>query len=262
MGSPLDEPSRQLDETPHRCRIDQGFAIATKEVTVEQFQRFRPKFQHGAMRFCPEPDCPILAITWYEAAEYCNWLNQQEGIPKDQWCYEPNGAAKYAEGMKVVPDWRQRTGYRLPTEAEWEYACRAGAVTGRYHGRSEEMFVKYAWYAANTNAERSQPVGMLKPNDFGLFDMLGNEAEWCQHLLDEPPADPKDVQQGRSAEDTVNDKQPRAMRGSAFALPANFARAAQRNADLPMRRNISFGMRVTRSCSAPTASHAPEREPR
>jgi eukaryotic-like serine/threonine-protein kinase len=247
MGSPVDEPDRQPEETPHRQRIARGFAIAAKEVTVEQFKRFLPQFAHSAMYYSPEADCPVLGVTWYQAAEYCNWLSRQEGIPKIQWCYEPNGAGKYAEGMKVVADWRQRTGYRLPTEAEWEYACRAGAVTGRYHGRSEELLVKYAWYSANTKAERTQPVGALKPNDFGLFDMLGNEAEWCQNLHDASPADVNNVQQDRSAEETVIDGRPRAMRGAAFGLPASFVRCAQRNGDLPMRRNISFGVRVARS---------------
>ena len=90
MGSPIDEADRQPGETPHRRRIAHGFAIAAKEVTVEQFKRLMPAFTHAAMYYSPEPDCPILGVTWYEAAEYCNRLSQREGIPKEQWCYEPN----------------------------------------------------------------------------------------------------------------------------------------------------------------------------
>ena len=72
----------------------------------------------------------------------------------------------------------RRSGYRLPTEAEWEYACRAGAVTSRYYGGSAELLGQYAWYTAEFRRP-SWPCGGLKPNDFGLFDMLGNVFEWC-----------------------------------------------------------------------------------
>ena len=81
--------------------------------------------------------------------------------------------------MKIVPDALERPGYRLPTEAEWEYACRAGAVTSRYYGRSVELLGKYAWYLQNSQ-DRAWPCGQLLPNELGLFDMLGNVYEWCQ----------------------------------------------------------------------------------
>ena len=111
------------------------------------------------------------------AAHYCNWLSEQEGLPRDQWCYVPNEAGEYAEGMTIPADVLERTGYRLPTEAEWEYACRAGAVTSRYYGASTDLLGAYAWYQANSK-DHAWACGSLLPNDLGLFDMLGNQFEW------------------------------------------------------------------------------------
>jgi formylglycine-generating enzyme required for sulfatase activity len=162
----------------HRQVIGRRFALASKEVTVEQFRRFREDFEFSR-DFAPRGDCPIMATTLYDAAEYCNWLSKQEGIPKDQWCYEPNKDGKYAEGMKTAPNYWQRTGYRLPSEAEWEDACRAGAETEFSFGEPDDLLGKYAWYTGNS-PNRSQSVGTLRPNDNGLFDMHGNAWEWTQ----------------------------------------------------------------------------------
>jgi len=155
---------------------------------VEQFSRFRKDHENN-MEYSPTRDCPATIITWYDAAEYCNWLSKQEGIPKDQWCYLPNDNDKYAEGIKLAPDYLERKGYRLPSEAEWEYACRAKAVTSRNYGETEDLLGKYCWYVKNSLVRSMLPgvpgsLGVkgdcLKPNDFGLFDMLGNALEWCQ----------------------------------------------------------------------------------
>src|SRR5262249_45816429 len=152
------------------------------EVTVEEFQRFRK--DQPDPKVAPFPDCPMNSVTWYEAAAYCNWLSELHGIPKDQWVYQPNEKGAYAQGMKMAANYLQRTGYRLPTEAEWEYACRAGANTGFAFGESDELLGKYAWFVGNSNGD-SHPSGALRPNDLGLFDMHGNAWEWCQEKYQE-----------------------------------------------------------------------------
>ena len=118
-----------------------------------------------------------MARTWYDAVAYCNWLSEQEGLPKEEWCYLRNASGAYADGMSIPADVLERTGYRLPTEAEWEYACRAGTVTSRYYGHSPALIDSYAWYVDNSQ-DHAWTCGSLRPNDLGLFDMLGNMIEW------------------------------------------------------------------------------------
>jgi formylglycine-generating enzyme required for sulfatase activity len=189
MGSPPTEPKRVATmETPRRLVIPRRFAIAAKEVTIEQWQRFeRTHTQYGlppslVNQYSPDPDGPMIGLTWYIAAEYCNWLSEQEGLPKDQWCYLSSESGAYAEGMTIPADVLNRTGYRLPTEAEWEFTCRAGTLTSYYFGQSIELLGKYAWYQGNSE-EHSWSCGSLLPNDLGLFDTLGNEIEWGQDRM-------------------------------------------------------------------------------
>jgi serine/threonine protein kinase/formylglycine-generating enzyme required for sulfatase activity len=180
MGSPPTEAGRAPDELLHHQRIGRTFAISATPVTVRQFRRFRPHLQHAEPARFPDPDCPAAELMWYEVAEYCNWLSEREGLPKSEWCYEPNPTGRFDQGMKLVPDYLKRTGYRMPTEAEWECAVRAGAVTSWSHGEGKALLAKYACYVRNTWGQRTFPVGTLKPNDLGLFDGHGNIWNWCQ----------------------------------------------------------------------------------
>ena len=129
---------------------------------------------------------------------FCNWLSEREGIPRSQWVY-PSRMDEIRHGMRMPADYLRRTGYRLPTEAEWEYAARAGTTTSRFFGDSDSLLAEYAWYSRNppkrkgdpvdpNDPQRTNPVGRLKPNPFGLFDVYGNVWEWTQSRVLPYPA--------------------------------------------------------------------------
>ena len=177
-------------EIQHKKRIGRTFALAAKPVTVEQFRQFEKGYAPPAV-YTRTAEFPVVGISWYMAAKYCNWLSKEEGIPEEQWCYEING-----DEIKLKSNYLSLTGYRLPTESEMEYATRAGAVTSGYYGETDELLPKYAWYNKNSK-ERTWPVGSLKPNDLGLFDVQGNVFTWCQESFKPYPS----VKGEESAED-------------------------------------------------------------
>jgi formylglycine-generating enzyme required for sulfatase activity len=204
----------------HRERIGQSFAVANKEVTVDQFERFltdNPELRTEYNKsVSPSSQCPQVTVSWYQAAAYCDWLSKQEGLPKEQRCYLPNGESRFATGMRLAPRHLRLTGYRLPTESEWECACRAGTKTNYCFGNPEEILVKYGW-AQRVAKGRTWLVGSLKPNDFGIFDMHGNAWEWCQDIdleystfaVGKPG---KSIDYGTA----VEDRDKRSLRGGAF----------------------------------------------
>jgi hypothetical protein len=248
MGSPVHEPDRGSGEVWHRAHIPYSFAIGATEVTNEQWQRFlRKRAQHRkhlfpGSRYSEALNEPPVALTWNLAIEYCQWLSEEEGLPKDQWCYPPLvqllGLHEQNQPVPEPPDFLQRTGYRLPTEVEWEYCCRAGTVTSRSYGSDEEMLTNYAWYRGTIdhrgNTEKHvQAVGMLKPNDLGLFDMYGNAWEWCQ---DEDKQTPSSAGVPH-----------RVLRGGAFdSRPENLRSAARLRAQHNEPTHMT-GLRVART---------------
>jgi formylglycine-generating enzyme required for sulfatase activity len=260
MGSPPTDTERTPGTEPlRRILIPRSFAIATKEVTKNQFQRFlklakitidryqlSPSFLN---KYSPDPDGPWIAPDWYTTTHYCNWLSEQEALPKDQWCYLPNEAGDYAEGMSIHANVLDRRGYRLPTVAEWEYACRAGAMTSRYYGNSLGLLDAYAWYPAN-GKEHASACGSLLPNDLGLFDMLGNEAEWCQDSVNASRPSKKGMARDCiSISAYINEQKPRLLRGGSFLnQPAN-VRSAYRNWYAPANRSAYGGFRPSRTCN-------------
>jgi formylglycine-generating enzyme required for sulfatase activity len=253
MGSPAGETARQEDETLHRRRIGRSFALASKPVTVEEFQRFlkdRPDVRHNyPTRYSQGPDTPIITVTWFQAAQYCNWLSEKEGIPEEEWCYPPHADIK--EGMKPYPDYLKRKGYRLPTEAEWECACRAGAEASYSYGGGRELLPRYAWYLQNSD-NRSWPVGQKRPNDWGLFDMHGNVWNWCQGSAGPYPPG----REGKPAEDEedqrdITDKLDRVLRGGSFSYSPSAVRSAFRLTNRPSFRSRSVGLRPARTAYDP-----------
>jgi serine/threonine protein kinase/formylglycine-generating enzyme required for sulfatase activity len=236
VGSPPDERGRSDNEGRQRVRIDYPFAVALRLVTVAEFKRFRPRYEQ-IKQWSPGKDTPINGVSWYDAAAYCNWLSEQEKVPKEQWCYEPNAKLEYAVGMKVKANYQALSGYRLPREAEWEYACRAGTVTAWAHGSDEALLGHYAWYAANAKSTM-QPVGTLKPNGLGLFDVHGNAWQWCHDACE-------DNDDNLVLE--IKNNQNRMRHGGSFSNEAWFARSAFRNRVGPADRYPSVGFRVARS---------------
>jgi formylglycine-generating enzyme required for sulfatase activity len=279
MGSPGDEQGRQpaSDSPPeplHTVRIPRTIGIGTREVTKAEFTRFL-RANHDVNRlhqyvgegnrmsqvlamFSPDDDDPAIAVTWYEAAMYCNWLSERTGLPQSEWVY-PIDPRSVSAGMEMPANYLRRTGYRLPTEAEWEFAARAGTTTSRFFGTSEALLPEYAWFSRHpprlktdpsdpTDPQRTSPVGRLKPNDFGLFDIYGNVWEWTQdrvarHSSGDVRKDVEDVVR------QVSDTDARTRRGGAFPYEAAMERSAERGTigALPTTRRDNVGFRIART---------------
>ena len=151
MGSPSSEPGRHGGETRHRVTLTKGFYIGATEVTQGQWK----KMMGSNPSENPGDDCPVEQVSWEDCQQFIQKLNRLEGTDK----------------------------YRLPTEAEWEYACRAGSETAYCFGSGAGQLDQYAWYDDNSRG-RAHPVGLKKPNAWGLYDMHGNVLEWCQDWYD------------------------------------------------------------------------------
>jgi formylglycine-generating enzyme required for sulfatase activity len=237
----LDYPDHYEPRGAAKPPANHRFAIATKEITVKEFAKFRPEHRID-YRARGNDACPAHMMDWYSAVAYCNWLNEQEGIEQDEWCYLPNDEGKYAEGMTIAPDFLARRGYRLPLAAEWLYAASAATRTPFFFGTDDELLLDYAWMARNSQGVH-HPVGMLQPNRFGLFDVYGNVREWS-HSLDS--VTPTDVQ--------VTEENERSVLGGCFdyfqlQFRANYAKHGNPPALLEHRN----GIRVVRTILPATA---------
>jgi eukaryotic-like serine/threonine-protein kinase len=239
MGAPKSERDWEDDEVQRKVRIGQSFAIAAKSVTVAQYRDLTGDKHKIGEKYTYDPNLPVVGISWYMAAQYCNLLSEKEGL---ETCYEIKGATD----VKLKAGYLGLTGYRLPTEAEMEYATRAGAATSRYYGETEELLPQYAWYLSNAN-NKTRPGAGLKPNDLGLFDMQGNVYIWCQERYPEGDRVVDDKEDTLS----INQTKLRVVRGGSFHAQASLVRSAYRYGYLPSARLDGLGFRLSRTFVMP-----------
>lgn len=182
------------------------FYLASREVSIEQFARFVAADQSFASAHAADswafvssqetPACPVNNVNWLHALLFCNWLSDQEGLPRS---YTQGGDSSGGDssggdgaGGTGLQEWHcdlNAAGYRLPTKAEWQWACRAGSAADYdfHFGQEDSLLAEYGWYL-NNSGFRVQPVGAKLPNAFGIFDMHGNVEEWCWADHDAGPA--------------------------------------------------------------------------
>jgi formylglycine-generating enzyme required for sulfatase activity/serine/threonine protein kinase len=225
MGSPDSDRDAQDEEKPrHRVRITRPFYLGTTEVTQGQYRAVtgkNPSSNRGS------DDLPVEELTWNAAITFCNKLSAKEGLTP----YFQSGTGAPSGG----------DGYRLPTEAEWEYACRAGSLSRFSFGDDEASLGEYAW-VDGSSGNKTHPVGQKRPNAWGLYDMHGNVPEWCgdwyesRYYSQSPSADPIGPSQAAV----------RVYRGGwCYNVPRD-CRSAFRGRDAPDDQSGGPGFRVAR----------------
>ncbi len=227
MGSPEDEEGRWDHEGPvHEVRVS-AFEIMQHPVTRQDYAEIM-----GEDPGWPEGEAderPVNNVSWLDAVELCNRRSKNEGLAA---CYR-------VQNQEVSWD-RAADGYRLPTEAEWEYACRAGTQTRWSFGDEEAELERHAWYRANSGGE-PHPVGEKEPNPWQLHDLHGNVYEWCWDWFGSYPEEPQIDPTGSDGGSF------RVLRGGAFFFPPRFLRSAFRNGNVPENRVRGIGFRCVRS---------------
>ncbi len=208
------------DEQPaHRVRVA-AFWMDVTEVTQASFQALMGR---NPAKFAG-PDKPVERISWHAAIQYCNMRSQRDGLTP---CYD----------LKTLACDFAADGYRLPTEAEWEYACRAGTTTRWSFGDDSGKLKDHAWYKPNA-AKKTHPVKSKRANPWGLYDMHGNVAEWCQDFYAERYSEGGDSVQDPRGPDTGED---RVLRGGSWAVDEDRCRCSARDFEAPGFADVCFG---------------------
>jgi formylglycine-generating enzyme required for sulfatase activity len=247
MGSPESEWDRRNNEKQHKVTVS-PFLMGKFEVTQKEYLDIMGT---NPSRFKGD-NLPVEQVSWYNAVAYCNRLSRKHGFKlyynidtciKDP--FNKNEYDKFKWSVTIVGG----SGFRLPTEAEWEYACRAGTITVHYWGNSPDYDGVYSWRNSNSSSffskRKTQPVGQKKPNAWGVYDMSGNVKEWCWDWYEEwyynrsPVNNPKGAESGEC----------RVLRGGSAISDEFLLRSAARDRYLPDNTlmNNEIGFRVVRS---------------
>jgi len=223
---------RSREEPAHPVRVS-AFSIARVPLTRGQWRALMPKAPAEWDAAGGDDELPATHVDWTQALELCNALSEREGL---QPCYHQDGEGRW--------HWeRNAEGYRLPTEAEWEYACRAGTQSRWFWGDEPQGAEEHAWYRRNSKGQ-IQAVARKTPNPWQLHDMAGLVYEWCwdrygpYSAVDQQPAvNPAGPDEGEL----------RVVRGGSFQFPALVRRSANRGGGRPDDRGITLGLRCVRS---------------
>jgi formylglycine-generating enzyme required for sulfatase activity len=249
MGSPGGEPGRQADETEHSVTLTKAVLVATYEVTQLEWQAV---MGWNVSNF-PGVGRPVEMVSWYDAVSYCNLRSEADGFDAVYTIEDPIYSGDHIVSATV--DWNQdANGYRLLTEAEWEYACRAGSaaafcngdITNIYCGPLDPNLDQVGWYCDNAS-DATHDVGGKTANAWGLKDMHGNVWEWCWDWYETYPAGPLTDPTGPASPPLVDPS--RVLRGGCWFGNALTCRSAFRLdfASGPGAYSYSLGVRLARN---------------